>query len=64
MKVNGKIISLKENIILADFLKENGYNINRVAVEKNGNIVPKATFNIEIVTNNDIIEVVSFVGGG
>ncbi len=64
MRINGKTISLKEEIKLSDFLEQNGYNINRVAVEKNGNIIPRAKFLTEIINDNDIIEVVSFVGGG
>lgn len=64
MKINGKFIYLEKDIALVDFLNKNGYNISRVAVEKNGVIVPKASFETETLSDDDTIEVVSFVGGG
>ena len=36
----------------------------RVAVEKNGEIVPKAEYSHTVLKNGDSVEVVSFVGGG
>ena len=35
-----------------------------VAVEYNGSIVPKNQYEEKILTDGDVIEVVSFVGGG
>ena len=37
---------------------------HRIAVEMNGAIIPKATYEQVTVTNDDTLEVVSFVGGG
>ena len=49
---------------LAEFLAAAGYDISRVAVEKNGIIVPRGKFESEVLNDNDKLEVVHFVGGG
>ncbi|MCC8068966.1 MAG: sulfur carrier protein ThiS [Ruminococcus sp.] len=64
MIVNGETFNLKDSITLKDFLTLQGYDITRVAVEKNGDIVPKATFSEVFLYDEDTIEVVRFVGGG
>lgn len=64
MKVNGRIISITTNQTLIDFLKDNNYEISKIAVELNGSIIPKSQFQNTDVCDNDTIEVVSFVGGG
>ena len=64
MYANGKNITLKKNITIAEFLKSEEYDIERVAVEKNGVIVPKKAFATETLSDDDKIEIVHFVGGG
>ena len=64
MRVNGHHITLQNPVSLSDFLKKEGYDAQRVAVEKNGNIVPKKSFDREMLNDNDKLEVVCFVGGG
>lgn len=64
MKINGKEISLDTDAILSDILEKQGFNLLKIAVMKNGDIVPKAEYSQTIVNNNDSLEVVSFVGGG
>lgn len=64
MKVNGNEISAKENMTVRQFLEEQGFRTDRVAVELNGNICPKSQFDKVILKDSDKIEVVSFVGGG
>ena len=64
MRVNGKQTALKGKISLIEFLKKEGYDAQRIAVEKNGFIVPKKSFETEILCDNDKLEIVCFVGGG
>lgn len=64
MKVNGEQIKLTEKTTLEKFLTEQGYNIQRIAVERNDEIVPRETFSEVMLDDNDIIEVVHFMGGG
>lgn len=64
MRVNGKDIELKENKILADFLKDNNYNLSRIVIELNGEIVSKDKYNTVNLKDSDVMEVLTFVGGG
>ncbi len=49
---------------LAEYLATTSYDPKRIAVERNGEIVPKAQYSETILTDGDSIEIVSFVGGG
>ena len=62
--VNGNQMSNVDNLSLSDYLVREGYTISFVAVECNGSIVPKIQYEEKILTDGDVIEVVSFVGGG
>jgi thiamine biosynthesis protein ThiS len=64
MKVNGKEISFQEGISLEEFLESQSYDINRVAVECNGKIVPRDNYSKHELNNEDAYEIVVFVGGG
>lgn len=64
MKVNGIPIFLEKNQSLYDFLKAQNYDMCKIAVERNGKIVPKATYKDVELYDEDTIEVVKFVGGG
>ncbi|MBZ7937689.1 sulfur carrier protein ThiS [Campylobacter molothri] len=63
MIINGEKLDLKE-LKLMDFLKEKGYKIELIALELNGEIIPKDCFENLILKENDKAEIVSFVGGG
>ncbi|WP_294153568.1 sulfur carrier protein ThiS [uncultured Clostridium sp.] len=62
--VNGAEISNADNLKLSDFLKREGYNSSLIAVECNGSIVPKSSYEDKKLEDGDSLEVVSFVGGG
>lgn len=64
MRVNGKEIELKRGMTLAEFLAAHNYRAELVAVERNGQIVPRAEFGAAVLKNSDKLEIVSFVGGG
>lgn len=49
---------------LRDYLKENGYDPRRIAIERNGDILPKAQYQDTVLAEGDRIEIVRFVGGG
>ena len=53
-----------DNMVLADYLRKADFDLKKIAVELNGKIVPKADYENIVLRENDIIEVVSFVGGG
>ncbi|OON96876.1 MAG: thiamine biosynthesis protein ThiS [Candidatus Epulonipiscium fishelsonii] len=41
MIYNGKQINIEENVTLAQFIQDNNYDIKKIAVELNLNIIPK-----------------------
>lgn len=62
--VNGKVEECKENSSLDEWVKEKGYQKDRIAIEINETIIPKSKYLEYIIVENDKLEVVSFVGGG
>ncbi len=64
MKINGKETSIEKPVALDLLMEERGFDIKKIAVMKNGNIVPKAEYVNTIICDEDSLEVVSFVGGG
>lgn len=63
VKVNGEKKDILGMTVL-DFVTGAGYNPSRIAVEINGEIVPKSTYGDRAFKDGDVVEVVSFVGGG
>ncbi len=49
---------------LAEYLAGKGFEVMRLAVERNGDIVPKAKYAQTILQDGDVVEIVRFVGGG
>lgn len=64
MKFNGEQIILNEKTSLLEFLQREGYATDKIAVELNGEIVPRSKYASVILTDADNLEVVCFVGGG
>ncbi len=46
------------------YLEKTSYDKKRIAIEVNGNIVSKSQYETFIFSENDNVEIVSFVGGG
>lgn len=64
IRVNGQEREISEGKILSDFLEDSGYKRERIAVELNGEIAPKTSYEKTVLQDGDVLEVVSFVGGG
>ncbi len=62
--VNGKQIQLTSEMSVADYLEQNNYQIKRIAVELNEEILPKYSYSDTMLKDGDRLEVVTFVGGG
>ncbi len=63
IKINGQSLDIV-GITLAEYLTTTTYDPKRIAVERNGDIVPKARYEETVLSDGDTIEIVSFVGGG
>ncbi len=64
IRVNGIPIENHDGTTIAQFLAENAYDPKRIAVERNGDILPKSQYESTVLQDGDCIEIVSFVGGG
>jgi sulfur carrier protein len=62
--VNGEPMELPENLTVSALLGRLGVQAERVAVERNGTVVKKARHAEELVQPDDVLEIVTFVGGG
>ncbi len=63
VKVNGEYLDIAGRT-LAAYLAETDYDPKRIAVERNGDIVPRARYGEVILADGDSLEIVGFVGGG
>jgi sulfur carrier protein len=64
IRVNGKQEELKEPVSLQEFLLLKKIEPSHVVVELNRNIIPKDKFSDIKIKNNDVLEILRFVGGG
>ena len=62
--VNGKKVQISRSLTVTEYLEENHYPQNRIAVEINGKILPKSAYASVTLKEGDVLEIVSFVGGG
>ena len=63
VKINGRELEIAGKT-LAEYLASTDYDQKRIAVERNGEIVPKAKYGETVLEDGDCVEIVSFVGGG
>ena len=63
VRINGKDVDAAGKT-LAEYLAGTDFAPRRIAVERNGEIVPKARYAGTVLADGDEVEIVSFVGGG
>ncbi|EDP6895343.1 sulfur carrier protein ThiS [Campylobacter lari] len=63
MIINGQKLELKE-LRFKDYVREKQLKIEFIALELNGEIIPRDQFENLILKENDKVEIVTFVGGG
>lgn len=64
IKINGKQADIKPGTKLSDYLLSGGFDPKRIAVELNGEIIPKSKYDTVLFSDGDVMEIVHFVGGG
>ncbi len=62
--VNGQKWLAKQSVTLAELLEELRYTGKRIAIERNGEIVPKSQYEQTYLTAGDRGEITAAVGGG
>ena len=63
-KINGNDVPEAAGMTVKEYLLSKGYSLKLIAVELNGNILPKAEYETYTILEGDKLEVVTFVGGG
>lgn len=63
VKLNGRELDIAGRTV-SEYLAETYHDPKRVAVERNGDIVPRAQYAVTVLQDGDSVEIVSFVGGG
>ena len=64
VSINGTSRQLPVSINVAALIEILGYTGKRIALERNGEIVPRSTFTTQQLADGDQLEVVVAVGGG
>ncbi|RME00286.1 MAG: sulfur carrier protein ThiS [Deltaproteobacteria bacterium] len=62
--LNGEPYDLEQPISVAELVRRIGKSENRVAVERNREVVPHSAYDSVLLQEGDRIEIVQFVGGG
>ena len=61
--INGKEQNAA-GLTVAEILARGDFSAARVAVEKNGVLVPRREYGESVVSDGDVLEIVAFFGGG
>ena len=64
IQLNGESHKFEETLSVEELLKKLSIDKNKVAVELNQTVVSKQTYSNTTVVNKDVVEIVTFIGGG
>ena len=64
INVNGECREIPDGLNVSSLLRHLGMAENRVAIERNRDILPRARWGETQVVSGDSFEIVQFVGGG
>ena len=62
--INGSTRQLPKSFSIASLIEDMGLTGKRIALERNGEIVPRSLFASQLLENGDTLEIVAAVGGG
>ncbi len=64
LTINGEVRQLHQSMNIEQFIDQNNLQGKRIAIERNGEIVPRSQYAEQYLVNGDQLEVVVAVGGG
>jgi len=64
LRINGEDKEVAEGTTVADVVASLGLAGRRVAVERNREVIPASGWNAQPLAEDDVLEIVHFVGGG
>ena len=62
--INGKVVELRNELTVAEFLASRGLTGQRFAVARNGQVVTAEKYDLITIFDGDVLEIVRPVGGG
>jgi sulfur carrier protein len=62
--INGERREFSQPLVFSELVDELGLSGKRIAVERNGEIVPRSQFARHAIADGDTLEIVVAVGGG
>ena len=64
IQLNGKTHHLKKSLNVSQLLNSLMINKKKVAIEINGEVLSKDNYDSYSIKQNDVVEIVTFIGGG
>ena len=64
IQLNGQIHKFETSLSIEQLLNKLLINKKKVAVELNKSVVPKQKYSSIKIANQDVVEIVTFIGGG
>ncbi|MBX3640509.1 MAG: sulfur carrier protein ThiS [Nitrosomonas sp.] len=64
LTINGEVRQLHQSMNIEQFIDQNNLQGKRIAIERNGEIVPRSQYAEQYLVDGDQLEVVVAVGGG
>lgn len=64
LKINGENSPQAIGQTVADYLAANNIDARTIAIERNEDILPKEKYDTTTLQDGDVIEIVTFMGGG
>ena len=63
VKINGEHVEAAGQT-LSQYLASTACNPQRIVIEYNGEILPRENYDATVLTDDDQVEIISFMGGG
>ena len=64
VSINGAARDFPQAVSVAELIQDMGLGGKRIALERNGEIVPRSRFEQQMLADGDKLEIVVAVGGG
>ena len=64
ISINGKSEQFDKPVSITELIEHMQIGNKRIAIERNGEIIPRGQFNTQMLADGDKLEIVVAVGGG
>lgn len=64
IQLNGEVREFQDNLTLATLVASEAPSAKRIAIERNGTIIPRSQYAQTQLQEGDVLEIVVAVGGG